>query len=84
MTALGQSPHVEHDRGPVGIFVLRVWNESSDEAGLRIRIVSTHDAAGGEQRTQVTSSRAEATCTLRRWLEEFSVPGSAQRPVTER
>jgi hypothetical protein len=67
------------ERGPVGIFVLRVWSDASDPAALRIRMVSTPDAAGGESRTQVVTSRDEACAALAAWLDEFASARSRRR-----
>jgi hypothetical protein len=75
---------VQPDRGPVGIFVLRVWNEGPEPGRLRIRIVSTRDAAGRQRRTHVTDSADAACDALRAWLEEFELAATSPQRVTER
>ena len=58
---------------PVGVLVVRVWNDGDPEISLRARITRTLDITSGEQDVSTTANVDEIPSTVRRWLEEFVV-----------
>ena len=62
----------------VGILVIRIWLEPSDEgqAGFRARLTRTDDVvAGGEHAVEVTASTEEVVRLVAAWLDEFLAHG---------
>lgn len=60
-------------RSRVGVLVLRVWWESPDPAGLRVRVRAVSDVEEGDEEVIAVTSTADAVDVVRTWLERQAV-----------
>ncbi len=61
----------------VGVLVIRIWLEPSDEArpGFRARLTRTDDVVTGEHTVLAAASAEEVVRLVADWLDEFLAAG---------